>query len=75
MDLFFLLNIHTGEVVDVIEHYFWGIRNGLAMEIGALDGSPHTRSMTYEYEAQMDWKRIMVEGDPSHKDNVRNLNR
>lgn len=59
-----------GEVVDVIEHYFWGIRNGLAMEIGALDGSPHTRSMTYEYEAQMDWKRIMVEGDPSHKDNL-----
>ena len=31
-----------GEVVDALEHYFWGMRDGLAVELGALDGSPGT---------------------------------
>lgn len=67
-----------GEVVDAVEKYFWGMHNGLAMEIGeftasiffatiltygkgALDGSPNTRSMTYEYEKSFRWKRILVD--------------
>lgn len=29
--------------------------------LGALDGSPNTRSMTYEYEASLGWKRILVD--------------
>ena len=36
-----------GEIVDSVEHFFWGQVNGTAMEIGALDGSPATRSMTH----------------------------
>ena len=60
----------AGEVVDALEHFFWGMKNGLAMEIGALDGSPHTRSMTTEYESQMGWSRILVEGDPSYREKV-----
>ena len=28
---------------------------------GALDGSPNTRSMTYEYEVSLGWKRILVD--------------
>lgn len=38
-----------GEIVDSVEHFFWGMVNGTAMEIGALDGSPATRSMTHRY--------------------------
>ncbi len=59
-----------GEVVDALEHFFWGKRNGLAMELGALEGSVNTRSMTTEYEKQMGWKRILVEGDPSYRDRL-----
>lgn len=56
-----------GENVDAIEHYFWGIRNGLSMELGALDGSKASRSMTVDYEREMDWKRILIDGDPIYK--------
>jgi hypothetical protein len=56
-----------GEVVDALEHFFWGMRDGVAMELGALDGSPGTRSMTTEYEKQLNWKRILIEGNPSYR--------
>ena len=39
------LDSHTdGEVVDALEHFFWGMRDGLAIELGALDGHPDTKS-------------------------------
>ncbi len=60
-----------GEVVDAIEHFFWGMSNGLAIELGALDGSPNTRSMTYEYEKTLEWKRILVEGNPTYRENLK----
>ena len=60
-----------GEVVDAIEHYFWGMRNGIAMELGALDGSPRTRSMTFQYEKSLSWKRILIEGNPSYRATLR----
>lgn len=59
-----------GEIVDALEHFFWGMRDGLAMELGALDGSPNTRSMTVEYEKSLGWKRILIEGNPRYKDNL-----
>jgi hypothetical protein len=59
-----------GEVVDALEHYFWGQRNGLVIELGALDGSPQTRSQTYEYEKSLGWRRILIEGDPQYKDHL-----
>ena len=55
-----------GEIVDVIEHFFWGRRKGLAMELGALDGSSGTRSMTFELENTFGWKRILIEGNPTY---------
>jgi hypothetical protein len=39
-----------GEVVDALEHFFWGQKHGLAIELGALDGSQNTKSQTVEYE-------------------------
>ena len=55
-----------GEVIDVMEHFFWGRRGGLAMELGALDGSSATRSMTFELEQKFGWHRVLVEGNPSY---------
>lgn len=59
-----------GEIIDAIEHYFWGQMNGLALELGSLDGSTNSKSMTYEYEKSLNWRRILVEGNPKYKDNL-----
>jgi hypothetical protein len=56
-----------GELVDALEHFFWGMKYGLAIELGALDGSPGTRSQTYEYEKTLGWKRILIEGNPKYR--------
>lgn len=56
-----------GEHVDAIEHFFWGKTHGIAMELGSLCGSPNSRSMTYEYEKSMGWRRILIEGDPKYR--------
>ena len=36
------------EIVDAVEQFFWGQTRGLAIELGALDGTPATQSQTYE---------------------------
>eukprot|EP01031_Cornospumella_fuschlensis_P033666 gene33666-40728_t len=59
-----LNSIVDGEDVDAIEHFFWGLTNGIAMEMGALDGTHDTMSMTKGLEQVMGWKRILVEGNP-----------
>lgn len=56
-----------GEIVDALEHFFWGKKEGVAMELGALDGTPATHSMTYAFEKELQWKRILIEGDPSYR--------
>jgi hypothetical protein len=56
-----------GEMVDVLDHFFWGQMKGIALELGAVDGTPNTRSMTYELESKYGWKRVLVEGNPMHK--------
>lgn len=59
-----------GEVVDALDHYFWGMTNGIAMELGGLDGSHYTRSMTASFEEKFNWKRILVEGNPFYRDGL-----
>lgn len=59
-----------GEVVDALEHFFWGLKHGLSIELGALDGSAKTKSQTYEYEVMLQWRRILVEGDPAYRYNL-----
>ena len=59
-----------GEVIDALEHYFWGQKHGLAIELGALDGSSSTKSQTCEYENSLGWRRILIEGDPTYKANL-----
>jgi hypothetical protein len=62
------VDIYTdGESIDAIEHFFWGMENGVSIELGALDGSPFTHSQTYEHEMQLGWKRILIEANPLHR--------
>jgi len=55
------------EVVDALEQYFWGQRNGLCIELGATGGGLDTHSQTYDYEQRFGWRRILVEGNPNMK--------
>jgi hypothetical protein len=64
-----------GEAIDAVEHFFWGLMNGVAIELGSLDGSLQEGSMTADLEL-LDWKRIIIEADPIHRNNMlkRSLN-
>ena len=59
-----------GEVIDALEHFFWGKKNGVALELGALDGTAKSRSMTVEFEALFGWRRVLVEGNPKYRSNL-----
>jgi hypothetical protein len=59
-----------GETVDAIEHYFWGQFDGVAVELGALDGSSASRSMTVDYEL-FGWKRVIIDGNPGYRKGMR----
>ena len=37
------------------------------MELGALDGTPNTNSMTYEYEKSLGWRRILIDANPTYR--------
>lgn len=56
-----------GEIIDAVEHFFWGKIGGVAMELGALDGSLNSNSMTYDLEESFQWNRILIEGDPKYR--------
>lgn len=53
------------EAVDALEHFFWGQIHGIAVELGALDGSDETSSQTVVFE-RLGWKRMLIEGNPSY---------
>lgn len=59
-----------GESIDILEHFFWGMSNGIAMELGSSEGSPKTMSMTYGLEKYLNWRRILIEGNPSYKEEL-----
>ena len=63
-----------GEGIDAVEHFFWGVQNGIAMEIGALDGSEATLSQTRLFERDLNWRRVLVEGSPIHRKNLKEKN-
>lgn len=62
--------VTDGEVVDALDHFFWGMTNGTAMELGGLDGSHGTNSMTVSFEEKFNWKRILIEGNPSYREDM-----
>jgi hypothetical protein len=64
-----------GENVDMLEHFFWGQTGGISIEMGALDGTPATNSMTHALEDLFGWKRILIEGDPRHREGLKKSTR
>jgi hypothetical protein len=60
-----------GENVDVIEHFFWGLKYGVALELGSSDGSVQEGSMTYELQQKLKWNRILIEADPAYRGNMK----
>jgi hypothetical protein len=58
-----------GELIDALEHFFWGLKGGIAIEIGALDGTWKTHSQTEDLE-DFGWKRILVEGNPKWRNDL-----
>jgi hypothetical protein len=66
-----LSNYVDGENVDAIEHFFWGKKGGISIELGAIDGSAATMSMTHVFESELYWKRIIIEGNPVWADKMR----
>lgn len=61
-----------GELRDALEHFFWGLKSGLALELKALDGSLQTFSVTWGLEKFLNWKRILIEGDLHYQHDLQN---
>ena len=62
------------EVVDALEHFFWGKAAGVAMELGAVEGTPARVSMTYDLEHTLNWTRVLVEANPKFRRALQRLN-
>eukprot|EP00607_Mallomonas_marina_P000187 CAMPEP_0182427978 /NCGR_PEP_ID=MMETSP1167-20130531/20930_1 /TAXON_ID=2988 /ORGANISM="Mallomonas Sp, Strain CCMP3275" /LENGTH=239 /DNA_ID=CAMNT_0024610589 /DNA_START=188 /DNA_END=907 /DNA_ORIENTATION=- len=50
------------EAREAMTRYFWGMDNGVVLEIGALDGVEASES--YLLHKFFDWKRILIEASP-----------
>ena len=61
-----------GEMVDMAEHFFWGKSGGLAIELGALDGTWRTHSQTEDLE-DFGWMRILIDGNPKYRKSMPKL--
>eukprot|EP01031_Cornospumella_fuschlensis_P031909 gene31909-38581_t len=55
------------EIVDMLEQFFWGKINGIAMEIGI---ESRRQSMISQLH-RIGWKRILLEGDPQNWKDVK----
>lgn len=49
-----------------INKYFWGQRNGIMVEMGALDGKKYSASRDF---LPFGWHRVLLEGSPAHRSN------
>jgi len=58
------------EDIWLYENYFYGMKNGLVIESGALDGELFSNSHLLEYFAN--WTAILVEADPENYSNLKN---
>jgi len=54
-----------GEAVSVVEKYFWGMREGICIELGALDGDFLSQSKPLSDD--LGWNRIIIEGAPKYR--------
>lgn len=57
-----------GEAVSVVEKYFWGLREGICIELGALDGE--FLSQSRPLSTDLSWHRIIIEGAPKYRNDM-----
>jgi hypothetical protein len=69
----FMQEYTDGESTDAVEQYFWGMTGGVSLELGALDGSLQSQSMTALLAAYLGWTRLLIEGNPSYRQGLRDL--
>jgi hypothetical protein len=62
------------EIVDVLEHFFWGMSGGVALELGAVDGTPNRVSMTFDLERSLGWTRMLIEANPKFRKRLQRFN-
>lgn len=63
--------VSDGEFIDAVEHFFWGQTHGLALELGAADGSMTKRSVSSYLEKNFDWRRVLIDGNPVYLDDLK----
>ena len=63
------------ENVDAVEHFFWSREMGIALEVGAGEGTWKSHSMTFVLEKEFRWKRVLIEGNPNLRDHLSSRNR
>lgn len=63
---------HDGESVDYMEHYFYGLEHGVAIELGAVGGTAASLSQTAVLD-QFNWGRILIEANPHHRQSLQTL--
>jgi hypothetical protein len=63
-------NATDGEDFDALVSFFWGMRGGIAMELGAMDGVGSSMTLALEIHG---WRRILIEGNPRHRQALQNL--
>jgi hypothetical protein len=56
-----------GESVDAMNNYFYGLANGVVLEMGAINGNWSSESLPLE---SIGWKRVLIEGIPEFKDSL-----
>jgi FkbM family methyltransferase len=61
-DYFYNKPGQDGETYDVVTRFFWGMRNGVSIELGATDGIHN--SQTKYLADKLDWHRILIEANP-----------
>ena len=57
------------EQLFALENYFWGMTDGLSLELGALDGTSwnyEAPSMTAAF-LEFGWNRILIEANPTYR--------
>ena len=57
-----------GEAVDAISQFFWGMTNGVVLEMGAINGNWSSESLPL---VGLGWKRVLIEGSPQFREDLR----
>ena len=58
-----------GEAIDSVNNFFWGMREGIVLELGGLDRQYLSQSKPMV--DKLGWKRVLIEGAPNWKERLK----